>query len=97
MIGDNGGASAAAHLPRTTYAAAHNAALASAYVLIMAVVGPIAARVVEPVLERVTTAQLYSVDRWFAGPGKTGVSHRRADHAGDGPPDGPIRRRRGCW
>ncbi|MBF6097010.1 cation:proton antiporter [Nocardia cyriacigeorgica] len=33
------------------------AALASAYVLIMAVVGPIAARVVEPVLERVSTAR----------------------------------------
>src|SRR5690606_15555535 len=29
------------------------AALASAYVLIMAIIGPIAARVVEPVLERV--------------------------------------------
>ncbi|UGT53983.1 VWA domain-containing protein [Nocardia asteroides] len=27
VIGDNGGATAAAHLPRTTYAAAHNAAL----------------------------------------------------------------------
>ncbi|WP_228801573.1 VWA domain-containing protein [Nocardia puris] len=66
VIGDNGGKTAAAHLPRTTYAAAHNAALVlariDAGVLTESECAPVV-REIESILGTDTLAELRSIWR----------------------------------